>query len=549
MDFKGFKKVQEDDKMATMAHPSGHEVRIVKSSLSGDLLKRLKELPLHQAKGTQAEDYTATEPEAKAPDQPDQSPGHTTNIYVGGQAQPGLPAPEAPVAKDNTPPLSESNPDLQPDSPPQEQPQSAGGAMPMAPQAPSGDNLNANINALGTQPAFALGQQAASGAKSAAETAGSQQAAAFAGQQRELQAQAIKEQQHAQAYLDESRAAADDIKKGHIQPNHYLESKSTLGKIGTALGLMLGGYGAGLTHGPNMAQQFLQSQIERDLEAQKANLGSKENLLSALNSRYHNQQTADNMYRSIMLNRHADQLQEIAAKNNINMALPQYQQTLSGLVGPAQDMARKASLLDMQSRAEGVSGTPQAQQDQDAQRYLQAARVIDPKQAEEFEKRYVPGTGTSAVPLDPKDREFLQKNTELKDLYSQAQDVLKGSGKVGTLPLTADRAKAQSIQNQMQLKMGELAGLSRFTPEENKIYQQTVPDLTGTHFTGQDKAKLDSLMQSVNGKLNTFYTQKGIGRSTDMSDKVTVIDPSGKSGSIPKANLQRALKLGYKQAQ
>src|ERR1700722_471953 len=49
IDFKGFKKTHEDNKMATMSHPDGHSIKIVKASLSPENQKHLSKLPLHQA--------------------------------------------------------------------------------------------------------------------------------------------------------------------------------------------------------------------------------------------------------------------------------------------------------------------------------------------------------------------------------------------------------------------------------------------------------------------------------------------------------------------
>lgn len=529
LDFKNFKKVQEDDKVATLKHPDGHEVKIAKGSLSPDLQKRLKKLPLHQAEPT----GPVADPEA------DSSSDKGVNIFVGGsQPMPQAQAQDADIAKNagaqNQMPMEQAP---QPQQPAPSQGMSSG---------------QPNTSAYQQLPEFALGEASAKGAMNAAKQYGSQVAAATDQFQKDQAISNLQIHQDFEAKQKEMDAVVKDIKDNHINPNHYLESKSTGSKITTALGLLLGGIGAGFSHGPNMALTFLNSQIERDLESQKANQSGKENLLSALGQQYKNIQVRDEMFRAIRAQTLAAELQGLAAKNNVSMASPMYQQAVAGLIGPARQTLMKASLLDMQGKVEGSPGG-QAQSgpmnDQAAQRYLQAARVIDPKQAEEFEKRYVPNVGVAAVPLDPKDREFIQKNTELRDLYQQAQHILQKTPSYGTMPFSGNRAEAKSVQNQMQLKMGELASLSRFTPEENKIYQQTVPDLTGTHFTHQDQSKMDAMMRSMNDKLNTFYKQKGLGREASDSDMIKVLSPDGRSGDIPKVNLSKALKLGYKQVQ
>lgn len=81
-----------------------------------------------------------------------------------------------------------------------------------------------------------------------------------------------------------SNARADQYEKAilnaEIDPNRYWGSKSTGQQILGCIGIALGGYGAGLTGGPNLAMEQLNRQIDRDIAAQKANLGKRESLYS-----------------------------------------------------------------------------------------------------------------------------------------------------------------------------------------------------------------------------------------------------------------------------
>lgn len=74
--------------------------------------------------------------------------------------------------------------------------------------------------------------------------------------------------------------AVEALKNGEIKPNHIFENMSTAGKVSTAIGLIMGGMGAGITGGPNPAMDFLNKQIERDIDAQKANMDKQRNLVS-----------------------------------------------------------------------------------------------------------------------------------------------------------------------------------------------------------------------------------------------------------------------------
>ena len=64
--YKGFKKIQEDDKRAVLQHEKGHEIVISKNGISKKQLKSLSNLPLHQAEGTKPIEEPMVAPEADA---------------------------------------------------------------------------------------------------------------------------------------------------------------------------------------------------------------------------------------------------------------------------------------------------------------------------------------------------------------------------------------------------------------------------------------------------------------------------------------------------
>lgn len=80
---------------------------------------------------------------------------------------------------------------------------------------------------------------------------------------------------------------------GKIDPKRYFKNMDTGSRISTAIGLILGGIGSGLTHGPNVALQLMDKAVDKDIEAQKADLGKTHSLLSLNMQKYHNLQTAE----------------------------------------------------------------------------------------------------------------------------------------------------------------------------------------------------------------------------------------------------------------
>lgn len=188
------------------------------------------------------------------------------------------------------------------------------------PSMPSGfDEALKGYNQLigGTQ---AAGQAAANVQESQGIVAGKQ-----AGQQNELM-------QHYQAAFNEKQKELEsfqnDIKNQHIDPNRYLANKDTIGKLGTAIGMILGGAGSGLTGGENPVMKFVSQQIDRDIEAQKMDLGRKNNLLQANLSSTRNLQDATAMTSRMMHDMFASELEAAGAKSKSDLAKANAQQAV-----------------------------------------------------------------------------------------------------------------------------------------------------------------------------------------------------------------------------
>lgn len=158
-------------------------------------------------------------------------------------------------------------------------------------------------------------EQAAIGQTYLAQTQAAEQRAHIAAQQ-------IANEQAMQKHFQESSAQVEghindtleDIKNSHINPNHYMESMGALGKVGTAIGLILSGLGSGASGQENMAMKFLNQQIDRDIASQKENLGKKDTLLSGYYKQFGNMKDAQSMALATQQRIYAAQLEQAAAK-------------------------------------------------------------------------------------------------------------------------------------------------------------------------------------------------------------------------------------------
>lgn len=138
------------------------------------------------------------------------------------------------------------------------------------------------------------------------------------------QAQAQADIQQRQALMDESRQNLQDYQahsqqfindfaQGKINPNAYLENLSVAGKISTAIGLLLGGAASG-TLGRNPASDFLNQQMERNIQAQIRDQDKRQTLVGMNRQLYNDQMLAENQTRINMNDMLAHQTQLNAYK-------------------------------------------------------------------------------------------------------------------------------------------------------------------------------------------------------------------------------------------
>jgi hypothetical protein len=189
----------------------------------------------------------------------------------------------------------------------------SGGEMSMAPQAapvmPSAAPTDELAGHLEEQ-AKGVEQE------SAAASAGAKAKAFLAGQAaKDLQKEQIKGQAQLQDLDQQRKQFEQDVVDQKIDPNRYLHNMGTGQKILTAIGLMLSGAGAAGAGQQNMAQAFLQNQIDNDIKGQQAELGKKENLLTRNMQQYGNLKDSLTMTKANMMDIAALKMEQEASKS------------------------------------------------------------------------------------------------------------------------------------------------------------------------------------------------------------------------------------------
>lgn len=318
IDLKHFKKISEDKQYTTLEHKHGHQMKIAHSALAPEMQKQLQSLPMnkgrelssnpksdvkksvpHLAKGGVAVEEDngndiapISDKEAYAPMPSNQAAAAVVPEQV--QATPAAPQGQMPQQEVSPEPQAGQAPN-QPAMPAQQE---------MAPQLHP--QLDSDPYGANTESAAALTGLRSKESAIPYEVAGAQaqaQAEAEAYRRAADDMQMLNNHhQHEYSKLNNERLGfVHDVDKLHVDPERYMNNRSTGAKIGNAIGLLLGGMSAGTLGGPNPAVVAINNHIERDIDAQKAEIGKKESLLNANLRQFGNMRDASDMTR-IMIN-------------------------------------------------------------------------------------------------------------------------------------------------------------------------------------------------------------------------------------------------------
>lgn len=185
---------------------------------------------------------------------------------------------------------------------------------------------------------------------------GKAQAQVMADQEKQLAQLNYDQEQLRWNYDIDSQKLADEAANGKVDPNHFLDSQTTGQRVMTSIGLLLGGIGSGMVGGENPALQFINNQIDRDIQGQIQNMGQKNNLLRANMEMFKNKTDAINMTKANLLNITQTKLQQEAAKSQDPMAQARAKQALGPL--EQQRQALIGQTAQRQAILQGQGGKP-----------------------------------------------------------------------------------------------------------------------------------------------------------------------------------------------
>lgn len=336
-----------------------------------------------------------------------------------------------------------------------------------------------------------------------------QQAQAYQNAMNEMQQRQMEHQQRLQELTAERDAFIQDIKDAEIDPNRYFNRMGTGQRITSAIGLMLGGLGAGLQGGKaNPVQSFIEQQLNNDLKAQQLELGKKENLLSANLKQFGNMNDAMRMTQAMQNDYLKHQVDMAAAKSNS-------QQAKINAEILKQQLDQKNALL-MDEIAMSMGRAPQGDPDQAfMQRQMRLRAGGDDKTAGDERERYVPGMGIALSKEGAK--AVREMSATVKSAESGIQELLKiaDMGGASLNPKLRDRADTirQTMIGALRLP---ITGPGAMNEGERKLLENIIKDPTAIFSLS---AVNKSGLQALAGRLQNLLAEKASAEGINLGQR------------------------------
>lgn len=504
LNLSGFKKIKEDKTSAVLEHPAGHKVIIAKGVLSHGLKNQLSKLPLHQADPDdmvqdpdQDSDGNSDTPD-QGTQQSDQSNGQpipTQGNVIVNVGQPQVQPQGMSGAAQNALSYGSTN---------------AGAGVPQPPQniSSAAPNLNTLQNPPTNpydMPSEALKMQESGLAGQAqAESGEQQQRGQMFGAQGNAMAGLTQDQVNINNKLWKQRQDLEShVMDGHIDPMRVINNMSTGGKILTGLGFFLSGFGGPFGALGKGAMNFLNKQIDLDVQDQKQNILNRNTLLNANFQDFGTSEHAITATKGLLgdtvgsyLNQLASQTQDPVIKNKAlqlgGALMNQYSGTLQ------QNQATQMALNQIRDRI-GMAGKKPSMVNGPAGSNVPA------------NQNQAPGQSTQSNPLDSASqirlyqianlmpKEAAQKATEelgtAQTTNEQAKNILdsyndiKGIGKLESMvPFSDSKARVDSAKSNVIASFEKVMG-RRIPTEQLAMMDKVFGEAGDTESQTQIKAQ------------------------------------------------------------
>jgi hypothetical protein len=268
---------------------------------------------------------------------------------------------------------------------------------------------------------------------------------------------------------------------------------STGNRVMAAISIFLGGVAGGMQGTDNKALGIINNAIDKDIDAQKAELGKKQNLLSINLQKYRNIQDA------------------AAATKAQLMAVTQAQVQATAAKAGSQQALAAAQMFQGQTELEMGKLKMQLAASQMTQAKLQDPRGISPQDAmkmnQEIQSTLVQLPNGNYYPAWNKESatEIKKKQTALYPIKSLVKEASEFMDKGGTFPLSRRNAEANRLEKSLMIELKNLNELGQLTQGDMDIIEPLLPSL-GDFFQSKSRDALAGINRQIDNKLNAVYS-------------------------------------------
>lgn len=324
---------------------------------------------------------------------------------------------------------------------------------------------------------------------------------------KDLQFEQLRFDTRINALNQEQQKLTADVQSAKIDPTRIYDNMTTGNRVLAGISILLGGLGQGLTGAKsNPAMDVINNAIDRDIDAQKANLGKKQNLLSinlAKMGDLRNALAATKMQMMTVANTQVQAQAMKAGSKSAIAAASMFQGQMDLEMSKLKyQIASAQAMEDKLNQPEGVSSKDVAKLTQD----LQDKMVQLPN------GNYMPAFNKEAATV------VRTLQTKLFPVQDLAREFYTEMDKGFTVP-TSDRAKnAARLEQSMRVELKTLFDLGALTEADMGLINPLVPQIGNIKDPTAQRQAVDFIMQRVQSRLNAAY-----------SANVPGLNPSGRA--------------------
>ncbi len=327
------------------------------------------------------------------------------------------------------------------------------------------------------------------------------------------------------SFVADAKAKNDVLLKSvmdnKIDPNRLYNSKSTGTKVVNAIGLILGGMGAGGTGGRNLAVDAMNHAIERDVDAQKADQSNQMNAYKLNLEATHNEAEARNLTINQLLSAAQGQLNKEGMKN-------QSASTKANVANVNQEIEAKKISNDQnrylfKELSSGAGGD--ANSEAGFQKKMNTLRLLKPDFAKDLEAKYLPGVGVASVPIPETIRTEINDRKNLSQKLAALENFSNkygGANIEGMAPSIKNQGLALAADAQNAYRSANKQGV--FKESESKFVNKIIHD---------DPSTLLSDWKAVPGYRQTRHSNDA---TINTMNKSYGVKPFSSQQSIPEGS-------------